>query len=123
MWLAKMLRHNAAPDQPEHAMAFADNLKTLPSAAHLASLQLFDAAGQQVALIENKPGQAGSLALYAALHARHGQINAAAAQEGLDLYAEHMADALAHPGKHPNIDRLLAVIDTAASLEVKLNAA
>ncbi|MBI5258193.1 MAG: DUF2322 family protein [Burkholderiales bacterium] len=88
-------------------MAFADTLQQLPSVNHLAALHLLDAAGEPVATIENKPGQAGSLAVYAALAARHGGITPAAAQEGLVLYAEHTADARAHPGRHPNIDRLL----------------
>ena len=44
-------------------MAFADKLKTLPGVSHLAALQLIDAAGEVVATIENKPGQAGSLAV------------------------------------------------------------
>jgi hypothetical protein len=101
-------------------MAFADKLKDLPSVAHLAALQLIDAAGQVSATIENKPGQAGSLAVYAALAAKHGSIDAAAAQEGLDIYAEHTADAQAHPGKHPNIDRLIKVIETAEGFAVKL---
>lgn len=101
-------------------MSFADKLKQLPPVAHLAGLQLIDAEDHVVALIENKPGQAGSLAVYAALAAKHGAINAAAAQEGLDTYAEHTADALAFPGKHPNIDRLLAIKDGASSLTVKL---
>lgn len=91
-------------------MAFADNLKQLPPVAHLAALELIDAAGQVAARIENKPGQAGSLAVYAALAAKHGSINVAAAEEGLEIYAEHTADSRANPGKHPNIDRLLAVI-------------
>jgi len=93
-------------------MAFADNLKQLPPVAHLAALQLIDAAGQVSATIENKPGQAGSLAVYAALAAKHGSINPAAAEEGLGIYAEHTADARANPGKHPNIDRLIQVIET-----------
>jgi hypothetical protein len=29
----------------------------------------------------------------------------------LQLYAEHTADARLHPGKHPNIDRLLAIAE------------
>ena len=91
-------------------MAFADNLKALPPVAHLAALELVNAAGELVARIENKPGQAGSLAVYAALAAKHGSINAAAAAEGLQAYAEHTADAEANPGKHPNIDRLIDVI-------------
>lgn len=101
-------------------MAFADNLKQLPPVAHLAALQLIDAAGNVAATIENKPGQAGSLAVYAALADKHGSINAAAAQEGLDTYAEHTADSRANPGKHPNIDRLIKIIETAQGFTVKL---
>ena len=101
-------------------MAFSDNLKQLPSISHLAELQLLDAAGQMVASIENKPGKAGSLAVYAALLAKHGRIDVAAAQEGLELFAEHTAAARAHPGSHPNIDRLLDVITSGEALSVKL---
>jgi hypothetical protein len=100
-------------------MAFADNLKTLPSIAHLAALELVDAHGSVVASIENKPGKSGSLTVYAALAARFGKIDAAAAREGLDLFAEHTADARAHPGKHPNIDRLFDVIDSGRTLSVR----
>jgi hypothetical protein len=35
------------------------------------------------------------------------------------LYAEHTDDARANPGKHPNIDRLLALIESGARLSVK----
>jgi hypothetical protein len=55
-------------------MAFADKLKTLPGVSHLAALQLLDAAGEVVATIENKPGQAGSLAVYNHLGQLHGAI-------------------------------------------------
>ena len=101
-------------------MAFADNLKELPGVSHLAALELLDAAGQVVATIENKPGKAGSLAVYAALAARHGSINVTAAQEGLEIFAEHTLDARAHPGHHPNIDRLLDIITSGRGLGVKL---
>jgi hypothetical protein len=101
-------------------MAFADNLKQLPSIAHLAELQLIDAAGKVVATIENKPGKAGSLTVYAALAAKHGGINVAAAQEGIELFAEHTADARAHPGNHPNIDRLFEVTASGKGYAVKL---
>ncbi|NBD21928.1 DUF2322 family protein [Aquabacterium fontiphilum] len=104
-------------------MAFADNLKQLPSVAHLAALDLVNAQGQVVATIENKPGQAGSLAVYAALASRHGSISPAAAEEGLALYAEHTADAQAHPGKHPNIDRLIALRASGDTLTVVTRAA
>ena len=90
-------------------MNFADRLQQLPSATHLAALQLLDADGQVIATIENKPGQTGSLAVYAALAALYGgSITPATARLGLEWYAEHTADAHAHPGKHPNIDRLRA---------------
>ena len=90
-------------------MNFAARLKQLPSASHLAALQLLGSDGQLIATIENKPGQTGSLVVYAALAALYGgSITPAAASLGLDWYAEHTADALAFPGKHPNIDRLLA---------------
>ena len=104
-------------------MAFADNLKALPSVAHLAALELLDAAGAVVARIENKPGQAGSLAVYAALAAKHGALNVAAAQEGLQIYAEHTADAESHPGKHPNIDRLIELVRNGQSLTARTIAA
>ncbi|NDY93730.1 DUF2322 family protein [Ideonella livida] len=105
-------------------MNFADTLKTLPSVAHLAGLSLQDAAGQTVATLENKPGQAGSLAVYHALAQRHGgAITPAAAAEGLALYAEHTADARAFPGKHPNIDRLMAWAAGSQSYAVTLVAA
>lgn len=101
-------------------MAFADNLKQLPSIAYLAALELIDGAGAVAATIENKPGKAGSLAVYHALAAKHGSINVAAAQEGLEIFAEHTVDARANPGKHPNIDRLLEVIASGQGYGVKL---
>ncbi|MBQ0961906.1 DUF2322 family protein [Ideonella sp. 4Y11] len=102
-------------------MAFADTLKTLPSVAHLAALHLIDAAGHTVAVIENRPGQAGSVAVYHALAQRHGgRLDAAAAAEGLQLYGEHTADARQRPGAHPNIDRLLALLGSTQVLQVRL---
>ena len=90
-------------------MNFAARLKQLPAATHIAALHLLDADGKAIATIENKPGQAGSVVVYAALAALYGgRITPAAASLGLEWYAEHTADALAFPGKHPNIDRLLA---------------
>lgn len=101
-------------------MNFSENLQQLPSVTHLLAVHLFNAAGELVASIENKPGKAGSLAVYAALAARHGGITVAAAREGLELFAEHTAVARAHPGSHPNIDRLLQVIATGQALKVQL---
>lgn len=101
-------------------MNFADRLKQLPSASHLAALHLLGADGQVLATIENKPGQGGSLAVYAALAALYsGSITPAAASLGLEWYAEHVADARAFPGKHPNIDRLLAWAEGGESFGVR----
>ena len=101
-------------------MAFADNLKQLPSIGQLSALELRNTAGKLVPTIENQPGKAGSLAVYHALAAQHGSINVAAAEQGLALFAEHTTDARAHPGKHPNIDRLLEVMATGQGYSVKL---
>lgn len=101
-------------------MAFADNLKQLPAIDHLAALELIDGAGNVTAVIENKPGKAGSLAVYAALFAKHGSIHVAAAEEGLAIFAEHTEDARMHPGNHPNIDRLLDVIATGQGFTCRL---
>ncbi|MFM6986072.1 MAG: DUF2322 family protein [Hydrogenophaga sp.] len=89
-------------------MNFAERLKTLPAVSHLAALELLAPDGQVVATLRNQPGQAGSLAVYHALAQQQGGvITPAAAALGLQWYAEHLADAQAHPGKHPNIDRLM----------------
>lgn len=102
-------------------MNFAERLKTLPATTHLAALQLLDAQGQVLATIENRPGQTGSLSVYAALASQHGgAITPAAAALGLEWYAEHTADARANPGKHPNIDRLMAWTQGSASHAVRL---
>jgi hypothetical protein len=100
-------------------MTFADHLKQLPKVSHLAALTLLGVDDAVVATIENRPGQAGSLAVYNHLAQLYGAIGPEAAQKGLELYAEHTADARAHPGKHPNIDRLLGLIERGETLRVK----
>jgi len=97
--------------------SFADNLKTFAPISAIARLELRDPAGALVATIENRPGQQGSLALYNHLQQRFGRIDASAAHEGLALYAEHTQDARDHPGKHPNIDRLIAIAEGAPALQ------
>lgn len=99
--------------------SFADNLKLLPPIAHLSALELLDGTGKVVATIENKPGKAGSVAVYHALAAKHGAIDVAAAREGLELFAEHTASAREHPGSHPNIDRLLEVLASGKGYTVR----
>ncbi|SMC19896.1 hypothetical protein SAMN02745857_00829 [Andreprevotia lacus DSM 23236] len=103
-------------------MIFKDILATLPAIDHLAALELLD-GDTIVARIDNKPGQAGSVRVYHALYQEFGSINATAADKGLRLYAEHTADAQARPGAHPNIDRLLALVEGGTPLAVRLVAA
>ncbi len=101
-------------------MTFAEQLKQLPPIDHLSALHLRDQHGHLISSIHNRPGQAGSLAVYAALAAKFGVIDSAAAVQGLALYAEHTEDARRHPGKHPNIDRLLAVLTQGQVYRVEL---
>ncbi|NMM87014.1 hypothetical protein B2J88_22035 [Rhodococcus sp. SRB_17] len=101
-------------------MNFADRLTQLPSARHLSALQLLGADGQVLATIENQPGKTGSMVVYAALATLYaGTITPAAARLGLEWYAEQVADAKAFPGKHPNIDRLLAWAEGTESYRVR----
>jgi hypothetical protein len=100
-------------------MAFAEHLKKLPGVSHLAAINLLDAGNQVVATIENKPGSTGSLAVYNHLAQMYGAITPEAAKKGLELYSEHTEDAKLHPGKHPNIDRLIALINEGRTLRIK----
>lgn len=100
---------------------FAEILPTLPPVDGIACIELtLRGTNDGGVSIENKPGQAGSLRVYHALWRKYGCIDAAAAREGLALYAEHTTDARAHPGKHPNIDRLMQVIAQGLSYNVRI---
>ena len=100
-------------------MPFAENLKKLPGISHLAAVNLLDKTETVVASIENKPGSQGSLAVYNHLAQTYGSINLEAAKKGLEIFAEHTDDARANPGKHPNIDRLIAIEQGGSALRVK----
>ena len=99
--------------------SFNENLKKLPGISHLAAINLLDAEGRLVDVIENKPGSQGSVAVYNHLAQTFGAITPDAARKGLELYAEHADDARAHSGKHPNIDRLLELAEKKQTLRVK----
>ena len=98
---------------------FAANLKKLPGISHLAAINLLDADGNVLSVIENKAGSQGSLAVYNHLAQTYGAITPDAARKGLELYAEHTDDARLHPGKHPNIDRLIALVEENRTLRIK----
>lgn len=100
---------------------FADILKTLPAIDGIAAIALYSGDGDTPdETIENKPGKAGSVAVYHALLQEFGTLNEKAARKGLELYAEHVADAEANPGKHPNIDRLFRIIEQQSEMRMKL---
>lgn len=100
-------------------MSFADNLNALPETPGK-RMRLFDTHGVECGVIENAPGTAGSFRLYAYLAQQYGGITPEAATAGVALFAEHADDAHQHPGKHPNIDRLLACIATQSPLAVRV---
>lgn len=101
-------------------MSFQDNLATLPSIDHLNGLNILDSDGQIIHHIPAQAGKLGSLKVYYALAQRHHhRLNSAAAQEGLELFAEHVADAEQNPGKHPNIDLLNTVLQQKADWQLQ----
>ena len=100
-------------------MNFAQQIAALPAVDHLVRLELSGPDGQ-IEAIENKPGSAGSVRVYAYLSEKYGVIDAAAATEGVRIYAEHSADARLHPGKHPSIDRLFAVLRDGGAWQARL---
>ncbi|TCJ15406.1 DUF2322 family protein [Parasulfuritortus cantonensis] len=89
-------------------MSFAEVLAGLPEVDHLSGIELTGPDGEQER-VENKPGSQGSLKVYHYLLDKFGVLDRTAANAGLIMYAEHTLDARANPGKHPNIDRLLAI--------------
>ncbi|MBI1285716.1 MAG: DUF2322 family protein [Thiobacillus sp.] len=100
-------------------MKFSDTLKALPEFAG-EKIILTDVDGAEVAVIANAPGTAGSFRVYAYLAQQYGAIDAEAAAEGLAIFAEHAQDASLHPGTHPNIDRLIAILKTGSPLSVRI---
>lgn len=101
-------------------VTFKDNLQLLPSINGIARIDLMDASGAVVASIENQPGKQGSLAVYAYLQQVFGTLDAAAAEHGLAVFAEHTADARNRPGAHPNVDRLIAIVEGGDALEIRV---
>lgn len=99
---------------------FSDFLSELETTEQIQKIELLNANGELVGLIENKPGSQGSVRVFNHLFKKWGSINKDAAKDGLKIYAEHTADAEENPGKHPNIDRLFNVIETGETLTVSI---
>lgn len=100
--------------------SFKDNLGQLPPIDGVARIDLIDAAGTVVATIPNQPGKQGSLAVYQYMHQNFGALDAAAAEHGLAIFAEHTPDARNRPGAHPNIDVLLTIANGGAPLNIQV---
>ncbi|MDI1310152.1 MAG: DUF2322 family protein [Methylotenera sp.] len=99
---------------------FSDVLQTLDDASHVQRIELFNSDGSSAGMLENKPGSQGSVKVYYHLFRMYGEISLDAAVEGLSLFAEHTADAENCPGKHPNVDRLLNLLEDEQPLTVKV---
>lgn len=102
---------------------FKDTLRHLPPVDGVQRIDLADDMGTVIASIENQPGKQGSLAVYHYLKQVFGALDAKAADHGLLLFGEHVADARNRPGAHPNIDRLLAIAAGGAPLRIDVIAA
>lgn len=101
-------------------MNFQDYLAQMPAIDHLSGLNVLNADGSLRHHIPAAPGKLGSLKLYHALQQQFdGVLDSRAAEQGLIWFAEHLADAQAHPGKHPNIDLLLQVKQENAVLRLQ----
>jgi hypothetical protein len=99
---------------------FSDVLLTLDGTDEVQRIELYHENGEPAGVIENKPGSQGSLKVYNHLYKMYGAITLDAAVEGLALYAEHTEDAENCPGKHPNVDRLINVLENEEPLMVKI---
>ena len=97
---------------------FAENLEQFPEVGSIERIEISQ-DGALLSTIDNIDGQRGSLALYNYLLKTMGDLDIYAAKRGLELYAEHTADARANPGKHPNIDRLILIEATHKPMTMK----
>lgn len=99
---------------------FSDVLLTLDSADEVQRIELYHENGTLAGSIDNKPGSQGSVKVFYHLYKMYGEISLDAAVEGLALYAEHTEDAENCPGKHPNVDRLINVLENEEPLTMKV---
>lgn len=98
---------------------FSENLEQFPSIENIERIEFYQ-NGHLLSDVKNIDGQKGSLSLYFYLFRTMGILDTASAKRGLELYAEHTQDAKNHPGKHPNIDRLLLIQATNENMEMKV---
>ena len=100
--------------------SFKANLQLLPPIDAIQQIDLVDGDGATIHSIANAPGKQGSLAVYNYLQQAFGTLDAKAAEHGLLIFAEHVPDARANPGAHPNVDYLLAIAAGSAPLRIEV---
>ncbi|MFT3997262.1 MAG: DUF2322 family protein [Asticcacaulis sp.] len=106
--------------QIQPGASFRDNLSQLPPITTVQRIELIDTTDTVIAVLENEPGKQGSLAVYQYLGQCFDALDAKAARHGLEVFAEHTADARNRPGAHPNVDRLIAIAEGGGPLRVKI---
>lgn len=98
---------------------FNENLAELPATEHIQTIELYGDNSQPDCIIENIPGQQGSVSVYYHLAILFGGISPKAAEKGLEIFAEKTLEAQQQPGRHPNIDRLFKIIEQKLYYSVK----
>lgn len=92
-------------------MKFEEILKTLKSAEKVEKIDIVK-AGEVVHTLLNREGSAGSLKVIANLvDFDNGNIDSTLAKKGLENFGEHVENAIAHPGQHPNVEMLQSIKD------------
>ncbi len=91
--------------------ALHSSVSTLPLSPALQKITLVDGKGTLQGIIESIEGKKNSFAIYAhLLNGENGTITKIMAEKGLALFGDFVTEAKANPGKHPNIDILLAIL-------------
>ena len=100
---------------------FKQNLSDMPAIDGIEKILLYALNGELVGEIPNADGKRGSLQVYNyILGGKDGTIGRIEARNAIAQFAEHSEDAYRNPGKHPNIDRLFAVIQTSKPLVAEI---
>ena len=98
---------------------FKDNLAQLPAVDGLDRIDIVTQEGGLITTIPNMDGKRGSLAVYQYLGQNFSALDKEAAEQGLALFAEHVADARANPGAHPNVDLLIQISEGGDTLQIQ----
>ena len=92
-------------------MGFKENLAQLTETEAIQSITIYR-KGELVRVIPNIPGKQGSVRVYAnILGFEDGNITSGDARRGLEIFDELVDESRRNPGKHPNIDTLLEVVE------------